>query len=144
MSLRGLPIVCLALLPLGCSAGTATLTGTVSYQGKLLNQGTVSVYADSGESSSAEIQPDGSYKIENCPRGKLKICVASVDPVQVAATIAATKATGRFAQGAPEPAPPPGDPAKWFSIPAQYADPDGSGLSVDVSAGENEYNINLP
>jgi hypothetical protein len=36
-----------------------------------------------------------------------------------------------------------GDPAKWIAIPANYAVAEDSGLTVDVSGGDNEHNINL-
>lgn len=138
-----LPIACVvaaAIVSLGCSRGTGTLYGTVAYQGRLLAGGSVSVVNDAGESASAEIQPDGTYRIENCPRGTVKIAVCYPNPkLQDAWTVSNTsKERGATTTGAP--AAPSVDPAKWFEIPPRFGDPDASGLTAEVS-GTTEHNI---
>lgn len=142
MSTRPSILMIIALLPLGCGGSTGTLSGTVSYKGKLLSQGTVTVYAENGTTAESPISPDGTYVIENCPGGKVKIAVSSPDPAQGKASAAALKASGRLPAGAPEIPPPSGDATKWFSIPANYANPDESGLTVEVS-GSTEHAIDL-
>lgn len=138
-----LPIACVAaaaIVSLGCSSGTGTLYGTVSYQGRLLAGGSVSVVNDKGESASAEIQPDGTYRIENCPRGTVKIAVCSPNPKALDAWAVSNTSQERGATTTGPPAAPSIDPGKWFEIPLRFADPDASGLTAEVS-GTTEHNI---
>ena len=131
------------LLPLGCGGGSGTLSGTVAYKGRKLTQGSVSVVSASGATASAAINPDGTYTIENCPGGNLKIAVNSPDPNEMARRAAEMKASGRASgQTAGFTTGTTADPASWFAIPAAYGDPDTSGLSVDVS-GNTVHPIEL-
>jgi hypothetical protein len=143
ISIRLLLIVAFTLAPLGCGAGKASLSGKVLFKGRPVTQGSVSVYSETGAFASADIQPDGSYSIPECPTGKLKIAVSSPDPQEIAAQAATAKASGRLAPNAPEPPAPKAPATSWFSLDPRYANPDDSGLTVDVSAGDNEHDIIL-
>lgn len=131
--------VCGALA--GCSSGKpAVLSGTVSFKGKNLAIGTVTVVSDRGDVASAEIQADGTYTIPDAPRGVLKVSVISPNPKVTEQNNKQLYDAARGKTG-PPPAISLGDPTKWFEIPQAYGDPDQSGLSVEVRSGENKYDI---
>ncbi|HEX5270280.1 MAG TPA: hypothetical protein VFW33_07335, partial [Gemmataceae bacterium] len=61
----------LALGPLGCGWGTGTVSGKVTYNDQPLTNGTVIFSnADGKGNRTADIQADGTYKIEGMPVGK--------------------------------------------------------------------------
>jgi hypothetical protein len=63
-------------LAAGCGASNGEVTGTVSYNGSNLKGGTISfVSASGGQSITAPIQQDGTYKIEKMPTGEVKVVV---------------------------------------------------------------------
>jgi hypothetical protein len=142
----------LALLPLGCGGGTGTVTGKVLFNDQPLPSGTVVfTNADGKGSQTAEIQPDGTYKIEKMPTGPAKVAVM---------TAPSATAEGRVPGPQPKmPTPPPdkvpegADPGKvygnkpqakkYVKIPEKYADAEKSGLTVTVGSGSQEWNIPL-
>lgn len=154
----------MCLLPLaGCSPGKGSLKGTVSLKGKLLAMGSVNAMNAEGLASGGEIQPDGTYLIAECPGGKVKVCVISVNPEIKAAEAAIANTPeqsysdeqraqrlkdfggGNANASTPTPAAPPpkpGDASAWMEIPVQYSNPDTSGLEVDVS-GVTVFDINM-
>jgi hypothetical protein len=107
-----------------------------------VTQGTVAVFDEQGNCGTAEIQADGSYKIETCPVGKLKISVNSPDPREAMANYHAAKTSGLLSP-ANMPEMPKGNAEIWFAIDSRYSNPDESGLTVDVSSGNNEHDIIL-
>lgn len=136
-------VVAIALC--GCGGSVGVVKGTVSMKGTLLSQGRVSLTNGKGYMETVDIQPDGSYRFENVPVGTLKIGVESPDPVELKRLDAERKKAekaGMPMRGANNPIT-IGDPAKWIPIPARYAIPEDSGLTVEVSSGENDHPINL-
>jgi hypothetical protein len=122
----------------GCSASKAAASGKVTYKGKPLTMGTVFLVGADGIAVPGVINPDGTYRVEGVAIGAAKIGVSSPKPVT--REMAARARKGR----APANAPTPQDGANWFEIPEKYADPQTSGLTVDLKAGENEHHIDLP
>lgn len=139
---RGFFVLALsAFLMSGCSGGSGTITGKVTYQGRPLTTGQVVIWTSSGNTYASEIDADGNYRIEGCPPGKHKVSVASPDPA-VTAMATTSRERGRGAPAAnPSPAPKSGN-SKWFAIPPRYSDPESSGLVIEVS-GSKEHNISL-
>jgi hypothetical protein len=123
----------LAALP-GCSSGTASVSGKVTYQGKPLTTGTVYLAGPDGIQVPGMISSDGTYRISAVLAGTAKIGVTSFKPASAAAWSAKTPVRGR------QPAAPV---SGWFAIPDKYADPLTSGLHVDLKGGANEHNIEL-
>jgi hypothetical protein len=92
-----------------------------------------------GITRSANIGPDGSYRLDNLPTGEVKLAVVSPEPPEAAAN------ERRGERNAPaEVAPVPAfDRSKWIKIPKEYGDPRLSGLATAVSAGDSTFNLQL-
>jgi hypothetical protein len=134
-----LPILLLALpLATGCGGqGKATVSGKVTYQGKSLPSGFVTFVPENGVALHADIQGDGSYRMDNVPVGTVKI---SVQP--------------KTAQDTLQSSPMPQNPMDYGKakapmtesgtpIPPQYADPSQSGLTYTVTKGSQQHDIDL-
>src|SRR4051812_22653135 len=103
----------LALVPIlaaaGCGGSRVTVSGKVSYKGTPLKGGNVVFNSLEGkESRSAPIAEDGTYRIEKCPVGKVKITVETESLKRVGTS-----------GGARKNQPPPG-----ANVPADYTPPD--------------------
>src|SRR5262245_15108237 len=66
----------------GCGAGRGDLAGTVSYEGKPLRSGSVSVLGSDGLTKGALIQSDGTYRVQDIAGGPAKVAVLSPDPAK--------------------------------------------------------------
>jgi hypothetical protein len=96
----------------------ASISGTVTYDGKPLPAGSVTFASTEGNlASTVSINENGRYSTDRAPLG----------PNQVTIDTASIKY---------------GNPAKFIAIPAKYADPTQSGFTVDVKPGVNE-NVNF-
>ncbi|HLJ97017.1 MAG TPA: hypothetical protein VKU02_27885 [Gemmataceae bacterium] len=131
------------LLPslLGCGGGvraTATVTGTVSYQGKPVPTGTVKFYGPDNQVASASIGEDGSYEATNVPLGSVKVAVSTPPPPPPDVVKAAKEGKRRFGKGNVLSA-----PTHTVSIPPKYSDPAKSGLGLTVIEGSQPYVIDL-
>jgi hypothetical protein len=148
----------LVLTSLGCSGGTGTVTGKVKYNGEPLPSGrVVFMNADGKGTQEAEIQSDGSYKIERMPTGLAKVSVVTSPMGETGGG----RGPGARGGGPPAPMAPPADkiPAgadpgglygkgkpegkKSVKIPDSYADPEKSGLTFTVAKGPQEWDIPL-
>jgi hypothetical protein len=123
----------------GCHRGTPSLAqvrGTVSYRGSPLRGGVVVFTPDASQGASgplahAEIQPDGSYVLHT---GEAAGAVPGWHRVTVVAV-----------QAAPPPAPGERFAVLHSAVPEKYRDPDLSGLTREVKAGEaNVIDLDLP
>jgi hypothetical protein len=131
------------LMLVGCGRSSqATLTGKVTYKGQPLKGGSIALISETGGVERATIAEDGSYKITKVPAGSAKVTVDTK-----ALRPAATKAKqGVYAKAPPEAKPQSlkgGDADRYVAIPDRYADPDKSGIRVQVKNGKNEQNIDL-
>ena len=133
------------LVPLGasgCSPGT--VTGTVSYNGKMLRGGNVTFISTAGKrSATASIQEDGTYRLDKVPPGEVTVCVetASLKPAE--------GATARHYKAPPGMQAPGGldeDPASkhYTPIPEKYSKPEESGITYTVKGGSQTFDIKLP
>lgn len=136
------PILVLSLASAGCGSSAGTVSGKVYYKGAALKGGNVTFVTASKQSQLAEIQEDGSYKVEKIPVGAVTICVetASLKPTN---------------QRIPNYQPPPGmegnykppDNAarakRYTAIPERYEDLEQSGLKYTVTSGGQEHDIKL-
>jgi hypothetical protein len=114
------------------------VSGKVTYRDKLVTYGTVLALCSDGITRNANIEPDGSYRLEHIPIGEVKFAVISPEPPDP--DVSARK-TGRDG-----PAPgsiPTIDKSKWFAIPEELGDPRRANVATDVNAVGIVYNIQL-
>ena len=154
-------LVCLALaltLALsGCGKSTATVSGTVKFQGELLPSGTVLIYGADGQPVKGTISEDGKYMVADAPVGAVKIAVQVQDPSSMpggGAAGAGGPAEGgqdmsKGVPGADEHAKKgmdramPGNERRVLPIPARYSSPETSGLSTTLKKGKQNFPIEL-
>lgn len=142
----------------GCSS-KSKVRGKVTYQGKPVVWGTVTIVDKNGEHHQAEIDLQGNYEIDKVAVGPCKIAVNSPDPNPPAD---AGKGRGKVGEGVskvggiedprekfmagkqkqedPRPKPPPG---AWFGIPSKYNTIEESELTGEVRGSRTELNIEL-
>jgi hypothetical protein len=104
----------------GLKVNEAIITGRVTYKGKPLPGGTVTLVGAAGDKYRAPIGADGSYRFEKTPAGMYKVTVES----------GKAQAPGD-GQGA------------VVVIPARYRDANTSGISARINRGENVFNLDL-
>lgn len=153
----GLLVFPLGLMAVGCGSSQGTISGKVSYQGKVVPGGTVSILPGSGGALTGEIKEDGTYTIKKVPAGPAKVTVET-DSVKPVSSAAPPQARGAAAYYAKMPKPPEGvgkegqtvgpalsggDAKRYVPIPANYSDPEKSGLSLTVKGGNNPFDIDL-
>ncbi|MCE9563124.1 MAG: carboxypeptidase-like regulatory domain-containing protein [Planctomycetes bacterium] len=129
--LRLILIGLVALFALGCggAAGFTTVQGTVTYDGKPLTNGYVTILPDGeGESASGQIGSDGRFTLttfspnDGVKPGKYKVRIAS------------------YLSEAKMNDPSSGKPA----IPDKYFDVAKSGLTVTIEGKSQTLDLNLP
>jgi hypothetical protein len=69
-----------ALATAGCGKGRGQVSGTVSYLGRPLPEGTVLLLASDGQAYDAPIGPDGHFTVTGVPPGEAKVAVTSFAP----------------------------------------------------------------
>jgi hypothetical protein len=125
----------------GCGAKVATVSGKVTFQGKPVVYGTVSIIGPDGITKSGSINPDGSFTVAGVGVGEGKVAVTSLKPPDGTGGGKA-KGGGRDAGDderkpeKPDPAAPPEVIKNWFPIPSKYGDHKQSGLTVPVGDGK--------
>jgi hypothetical protein len=135
--------VVFVLLPLvlGCTKGTAHVSGQVTYKGKAVSGGAVTFYGEDGRVDSSPIDAEGNYTIAQAPTGVVK---ATVTPAQARKG----QQPGKHSPGS-KPVEHPGksqDPPKSgkpIDLPPKYEDPTQSGLTFKVTGGKQTINIPL-
>jgi hypothetical protein len=150
----------LAVLATGCG-GSGTVSGKVYYNNQPLPGGTVVFWnADGKGTKKSEIQPDGSYKIEDMPSGQVKIAVVTdylkpsggrgspgQAPGQGKAPKMPMPPPDKLPEGADmgnvyKNARPPGE--KYVPIPPDYEDTAKTTLEYTVTKGPQEHDIRFP
>lgn len=133
------------LVPLATSGcgGSGNVTGTVSYNGKLLRGGNVTFVSAAGNRSvSASIQDDGTYTLTHVPAGPVTVCVETESQKQAAGAVRHYKAPpGQQAPIGLEDTP---ESKHYTPIPEKFSKPEESGQSYTVKSGSQTYDIKLP
>lgn len=119
----------LVLWASGCGPRFGDVSGTVTYQGKPVPGGTIVFYDAANNAPSAEIKPDGSYSVSKVAAGRAKVVV--IAPMAI-------NFQGPAGLGSAAPA-----PAKSVPLPAKYADPAQSGLTLEVRPGNQKHDVPL-
>lgn len=147
----------------GCGGGDAKVRGKVTYSGKPVVWGSVTLVDRTGVYHQGNIDLNGNYEIDKVPPGPVKIAVVSPKPAAGrpqekdkggrGAGRGAGKGggeiedprekffAGKEKEAAPErPLPPPGT---WFPIPDRFASADTSGLTGEVKGTEATLDIDI-
>src|SRR5205085_10269053 len=112
----------------------------VTYRGKPVFRGSITVVGPDKKVLVAAIDENGAFTLPNVPVGEVKIGVlcpeAAIDPAGQTET---EKKLGGLAKN-----PETGDiRLKWFRIPDRYGDPESSGLTVEISKPATTKEIEL-
>jgi hypothetical protein len=94
---------------------TATIKGTVTFDGKPLAEGKIAFHPAKGKAVTVPVK-DGKYEAKDVPAGKLTVTVESVQVVQKDK-----------------------EKVKVNLLPTKYADPKTSSLAVEVEAGKESF-----
>jgi hypothetical protein len=130
---KSFPVLAFALVAVlngGCGAGKGSIEGKVTYKGKPLPVGTVSVFAGDNQVLSGTIAADGSYRVLGVPAGTAILTVATPPPAPPAFVPAVKPPPIQDPNYPKEMLPNP--TVKTVPIPKRYADPKESNLSVTV------------
>lgn len=131
-----------ALFAVGCGGGTGNVSGTVTYRGKLLPTGIITFLDGRNQVLASSPIREGKYAAFDVPAGPVKIIVSTPPaasqrrrarqlPKIIKSESLGKGSIGRRSTVAAE------------TVPAQYADPDQSGLTFTVRAGEQEHPVDL-
>jgi hypothetical protein len=129
----------------GCGPGVGDLSGSVSYKGKKVKVGTVTVFGGDGVVKYGLIDRDGNFTVKDVCGGDVRICVASPHPKE-SLPYSAGNVTAKDKgpkRDIPKVTMDPVDLKNWFEIPEQYQYPDKSGLTFQMRSGANTFNIEL-
>ena len=99
--------------------------------------GCVIALSEDGTASSGVIRPDGVYVVEGVKRGRVRLAVASPDPVH-ARSILKKNNQHKSVQRRTK----PGE-GGWFPLPKELGDPEKSGLACDVVSSRVEHDIEV-
>jgi hypothetical protein len=135
-------LVSCVFLVAGCGKPSGTVSGHVSYQGKALDHGTVTLFPAEGPGVGGQINADGTYSVSYVPLGKAKVIVTSTDPKMAEDAQRIIKERRDNKVGATM-SRPQIDPSKYNNLPSEYGDRDKTKIDVDVHAGRNDLDINL-
>jgi hypothetical protein len=122
---------------LGCGSRKATVSGTISYKGEKLGNGSVKFVGANNQAAVGLIGPDGTYTATSVPLGTVKVSVETVPTGKVSSdTSMGVKGPDMGAQFQ-------GQAGKYVRIPDKYKDAEKSGLTYEVKPGPQTHDINL-
>jgi hypothetical protein len=132
-----------ALAASGCgSSKTASVSGKVTYRGRAVTSGTVTVISQDGTVvGSGAIQADGSFTIARAPTGAIRVAVDN--PVPPGLTRSGMAVPAGMSPDDPEIKAAREQARTFVPIPARYADPKQSGLTAALKGGKNDLPLDL-
>jgi hypothetical protein len=114
----------------GCQPPLATVEGQVRYQGQPLRGGSIILYCADGQIVRGLIAPDGRYQVVNVPYGTARVAIqahgAQPDGLRLPQKLPPVRNGPISPAGLP-----PSDP-RVVPLPARYAYPEESGLTLLV------------
>ncbi|AMV25935.1 hypothetical protein VT84_16170 [Gemmata sp. SH-PL17] len=128
----------------GCGKSHADVSGSVSYHGRPVVYGTVSVIGADQMTYYGHIQPDGTFTVPRVPVGPARVGVYSPDPyyeLPVPQSVKLQMEQARKESGVEAPPKPP--KGQWFKIPQKYADPLTSGVTAEVVSPTTPLELKL-
>jgi hypothetical protein len=138
--MRLVPLFLLLVSAVGCG-GVSDVTGSVTYNGKPVKTGSVTVRSTDGTVFSGPIT-DGNYSVTGIPSGAVTFAVSSPDPANQPASYQGDESPGRgppVKSGSTTKKPTQG----WFAIASKFANPETSGQSTTLKPGPNTFPLTL-
>jgi hypothetical protein len=142
----------LILVAVGCSS-KGTITGTVTYKGTPIPEGSVQFMPENGAPTVSAVINDGQYTAEKVPVGPAKVAIASLTAGAQENAMTKMMMSGGKGGGPPPDAKIPeearklfsggGAPKKGLQIPEKYSDLQNSGLTYTVTGGKQTKDFNL-
>ncbi|QJW96260.1 hypothetical protein [Frigoriglobus tundricola] len=120
-----------ACLASGCSKGGVnklTVPGTVTYKGERLRSGILRVVGSNGSFATAPIRADGTFTLTDVMPGEVQVGITE-EPRSSSAS------DGKGGKGGPAP--------KAVALPAQYQNPEKSGLKYTINEDTRSLDIEL-
>ena len=125
----------------GCGNPVGLVSGTVTFNGKVLSSGTVLFHGADGNVGHAIIAEDGGYEMSDAPVGAARITVVSHARAPLGLPSASKPHPDAIA-GLPKVDEPPRD-GKFTAIPPRYQDVVSSPLTYTVQTGKQSHDIEL-
>jgi hypothetical protein len=136
---------------LGCGSGRAPeeakahLSGNVTYEGKAVTGGKMTFHSKTGKKVVVPIGAEGQYVAPDLPLGEIQVSIETESAKAVAGAQGVGGKPGgkavkdpdiaKLTQGLKRPA--------YMEIPAKYASPATSGLTVTVTTGKQQKDFQL-
>jgi hypothetical protein len=118
-----------ALLTSGCGPRFGNVSGTVTIKNKPVSGGTITFYDADNHAVGGEIKADGSFTVNKVKAGRARVTVVAPMAIEFKGIGGGEAAL----PGAPKPSP----------VPARYADPENSGLTLEVTEGDQTHDFPL-
>ncbi len=126
----------------GCGSGTATVSGTVTFQGKPLTSGSVALYCADKQILHALIDSAGRYSIPKVPLGAVRVTVQTHRKAPLGLFTAAQPPKMLTGDSPIRPIIDPNERPPMV-IPYRYAHPEESGLSFVAAVAHQPFDIEL-
>jgi hypothetical protein len=133
-----LTVATLAIATAGCAPTAGSVSGKVAVGGKPVTAGQVSFVAKTGMVYTANIEVDGSYKVDGVPPGEMTVLVIGPPPPK-SVPAGRTDAAKKFSSATPTLAATVAGP----TVSAKYGDMSTSDLRYTVKSGANSYDPQL-
>jgi hypothetical protein len=144
-------VAALVVPTVGCARPHSRVHGKITYRGTPVAGGTIIFMGPDNQTYPARIGSDGSYNVASVPRGHLQISIQADQPRIASRPQPGAKDSDSFAKGAmnlddqSKGGPGANQPAAgaFVAVPARYADPTKSDLTVDLEQSDQEYSVDL-
>lgn len=136
VALRVLIVLSGAVALSGCGGRTGTVSGRVTYKGSPVARAQVDVHPQNGAPRTAVTDDQGNYRIDGVPVGPCKVTVIPFPESSEADRLG----SAFFRAARTGPTLPKESPAR---LPAKYAAPDSTPLTLDARSGDNPFDLTL-
>lgn len=131
----------IVLTSVGCGVQVGSISGTVSYNGRLLPSGKITFVCEAGDKPVLTSSiTDGKYAVEDAPVGQ---AIVLVETFQTTFTTVPNMPPDAGSGGLPNSSRPNSHSGKFVSVPDRYASPRESGLSMTIAVGDQTKNFQL-
>jgi len=143
--LLALPLFLLLLTGCPKKSPVGAMSGKVTYKGKDVTGGQLTIFTKDGGAVPATIEADGTYSVRDLPVGEATVTIdtKTLKPANTSAVKFGggehKMKTGPVPEGYSQTAP----KGQYVEIPAKYADQKKSGLTLTVNSGPQTHDFEL-